>query len=100
MRLTGAMRPRFRSPWGPIPNMRRPSPKLPTVIVLFAALGSACHGHERLEAAEVMRALEVVRAAPKDQKQGPADALGKVPCSAPLVCDARDRCAEVYRHFA
>jgi hypothetical protein len=64
------------------------------------ALLHGCQGRERSEAHAVMHALEVVRAAPKDQKLDPAEALGKLPCTAAIICNARDRCADVYRHFA
>jgi len=63
-------------------------------------LASGCGNRGRDEAAGVMRALDLLRAAPDDQKRGPLEALSRVPCSRPVVCAARDRCAGVYRHLA
>jgi hypothetical protein len=55
---------------------------------------------DRSQAARVLRALEVVRAAPNAAKRRPADELAHQPCSSPVVCGARDRCAEAYKHLA
>jgi hypothetical protein len=69
----------------------------------MAVLGPAafsCRSSGREEAAGVMRALDLLRDAPADQKKAPVDALARVPCSLPIVCAARDRCAGVYRHLA
>jgi hypothetical protein len=47
-------------------------------VVLMAALGlsaSSCRKSGREEAAGVMRALDLVRDAPADQKKAPVDAL-------------------------
>jgi hypothetical protein len=70
------------------------------LLVVLALSAFACRGSGRDEAASVMRALDLLRAAPADQKQVPVEALARVPCSLPIVCDARDRCAAVYRHLA
>src|SRR5262249_42241729 len=56
--------------------------------------------HDRSQAARVLRLLEVVRAAPNEGKRRPADELAHEPCSSPIVCGARDRCAEAYQHLA
>ena len=76
-----------------------------TVLALsagMAAPGTACgrRDHDRSEAAKVLRALEVVRAAPNEAKRRPADELAHEPCSSSLVCSARDSCAEAYQHLA
>jgi hypothetical protein len=64
------------------------------------ALGCGKNDHDRSEAAQVLRALEVVRAAPNEGKRRPADELAHAPCSSPIVCGARDACAEAYQHLA
>ena len=74
------------------------------VAVVFALLVAAIGGcgrpdRERYEAAKVLRALEVVRAAPNEAKRRPADELAHEPCSSPIVCGARDRCADAYQHL-
>jgi hypothetical protein len=71
--------------------------------VLAVALTLAGCGRtdqDRSQAAKVLRALEVVRAAPNEAKRRPADELAHAPCSSPIVCGARDRCAEAYHHLA
>jgi len=55
---------------------------------------------DRSQAARVLRLLEVVSAAPNEAKRRPADELAHEPCSSPIVCGARDRCAEAYQHLA
>jgi hypothetical protein len=72
------------------------------LVALLALVLSApaCRGGAREEAAGVMRALDLLRDAPADKKQAPTEALATVPCSSPIVCAARDRCAGVYRHLA
>jgi hypothetical protein len=70
-------------------------------LAAFVQLASCGKGdRERSEAAKVLRALEVVRAAPNEAKRRPADELAHEPCSSPVVCVARDRCAEAYQHLA
>jgi hypothetical protein len=67
-----------------------------------ALLAGACDksDHDRSDAAKVLRALEVVRAAPNEAKRRPADELARAACSSPIVCGARDSCAEAYQHLA
>ena len=67
---------------------------------LAVTLGCGKEGRDRLEAGRVLRALEVVRAAPNENKRRPADELALLPCSSPIVCGARDNCAEAYKHLA
>ncbi len=70
-------------------------------LVVGACLSSCGRADQgRSEAAKVLRALEVVRAAPNEAKRRPADELAHEPCSSPVVCDTRDRCAEAYQHLA
>ena len=71
-----------------------------SLVPLVALAIAACSGRDRAEAASVLYALERVRAAPKDAKGPAAELLGHLTCSSAAVCAARDRCAEVYRHFA
>ena len=75
------------------------------LLVFVGAIGAGVAGcgrsdQERSQAAKVLRALEVVRAAPNQAKLRPADELAHAPCSSPVVCGARDRCAEAYHHLA
>src|SRR5258708_19164020 len=72
------------------------------VVALFLALSVGCGRSDqgRSEAAKVLRALEVVRAAPNETKRRPVEELAHAECSSPVVCDARDRCAEAYQHLA
>jgi hypothetical protein len=69
-------------------------------LVLGAASGCDRSDQGRSEASKVLRALEVVRAASNEAKRRPAEELAHEPCSSPVVCDARDRCAEAYQHLA
>jgi hypothetical protein len=72
-------------------------------LVFFAFLASCGWGEaerSRLEASRVLRALEVVRAAPNGGKRRPADELSSVTCTSPVICGARDSCADAYRHLA
>jgi hypothetical protein len=74
------------------------------MLIWAVAFGSSCgcdrSDRGRSEASNVLRALEVVRAAPNEAKRRPADELAREPCSSEVVCDARDRCAEAYQHLA
>src|SRR5260221_9029710 len=57
-------------------------------LVVGACLSSCGRADQgRSEAAKVLRALEVVRAAPNEAKRTPADELAHEPCSSPGVCD-------------
>jgi hypothetical protein len=64
-------------------------------------MAGGCDQNERnrAEAGHVMRALEVVRAAPNEGKRRPAEELSHAPCSTPVICAARDSCADAYRHL-
>jgi hypothetical protein len=75
---------------------------IPTLVGFIFALQASCGkgDRDRVEAGRVLRALEVVRAAPNENKRRPADELGMTPCSSPIVCGARDSCAEAYKHLA
>jgi len=75
---------------------------LPALAGSVLALSAACgkDDRDRVEAGRVLRALEVVRAAPNENKRRPADELATTPCSSPIVCGARDSCAEAYHHLA
>ncbi len=70
-----------------------------SLVALSLSIG-ACENRGREEAAGVMRALDLLRAAPNDHKRAPLEALSRQPCSQPIVCATRDRCAGVYRHLA
>jgi hypothetical protein len=67
---------------------------------IFAGCGGRDRERDRSEAGKVLRALEVVRAASNENKRRPADELATTPCSTPVVCGARDSCAEAYQHLA
>jgi hypothetical protein len=74
----------------------------PAVLAVAVAFGAGCDksDRDRAEAGRVLRALEVVRAAPNENKRRPADELRTTPCSSPIVCGARDSCADAYQHLA
>jgi hypothetical protein len=78
------------------------SARAPLVVASFLALSAGCGRSDpgRSEAAKVLRALEVVRAAPNETKRRPVEELAHAQCSSPVVCEARDRCAEAYQHLA
>jgi hypothetical protein len=76
-------------------------------MLLSAGMATACAegcersaDRDRYEASAVLRALEVVRGASNEAKRRPADELAHTPCSSPIVCGARDSCAEAYQHLA
>jgi hypothetical protein len=66
----------------------------------LASSGCDKSDRDRIQAGHVLRALEVVRAAPNENKRRPADELATTPCASPIVCGARDSCAEAYQHLA
>jgi hypothetical protein len=75
--------------------------------LVAVGVASACLGgcersadRDRYEASAVLRALEVVRGASNEAKRRPADELAHTPCTSPIVCGARDSCAEAYQHLA
>src|SRR5258708_19252299 len=74
-------------------------------ILVAAAVASAwsCErsaDRDRYEASAVLRALEIVRGASNEAKRRPADELARTPCTSPIVCRARDSCADAYQHLA
>ena len=73
-------------------------PTLAAFVVVTQGCGK--EQRDRSEAGRVLRALEIVRAAPNENKRRPADELATTPCSSPIVCGARDSCAEAYQHLA
>ncbi|HEY3592916.1 MAG TPA: hypothetical protein VGL13_03540 [Polyangiaceae bacterium] len=70
------------------------------LFIAVFSLGCDQRQRDRSEAGKVLRALEVVRAAPNENKRLPAEELSHVVCSTPVVCGARDQCADAYRHLA
>jgi hypothetical protein len=75
--------------------------------ILAVTIASTCTAgcersadRDRYEASAVLRALEVVRGASNEAKRRPADELAHTPCTSPIVCGARDACAEAYQHLA
>jgi hypothetical protein len=79
-----------------------PTAARPALIGLLALLFAGCgkSDRDRVEAGRVLRALEVVRAASNENKRRPTEELATTPCSSPIVCGARDSCAEAYQHLA
>jgi len=74
-------------------------------ILVAVGVAGACScersaDRDRYEASAVMRALEIVRGASNEAKRRPADELAHTPCTSPIVCRARDSCAEAYQHLA
>lgn len=57
---------------------------------------SARHAEEQKSAAQVARAVEVLRNAPNETKAGPLAELGKLRCVGADVCGARDACRIAY----
>jgi len=53
----------------------------------------------RTESSRVLRDLDALIAAPNDAKAAPLQALKEAPCSAPAICDARDRCVFAFGHM-
>jgi hypothetical protein len=66
------------------------------VAVLALSCSSSQEAAAQKSAAQVARAIEVLRQAPNPAKAAPLAALAKLPCSAPDVCQTRDRCREAY----
>lgn len=72
-------------------------------LVVACTSATACKDdvqRHRVEAGRLLRNLEAVRNAPNEHKRRPAEELAHTPCSVPVVCGARDHCAEAYRHLA
>src|SRR5450432_2372327 len=84
----------------------RRSLRVPTLLLVAWGMATsvvACNQREqqdRAEASKVFRALEMVRAAPNENKRRPADELAHTPCTSAIVCAARDSCSEAYQHLA
>jgi hypothetical protein len=71
------------------------------LVAVLLVLGACDRGdRDRAEAGKVLRALDVVRAAPNEGKRRPAEELSFTVCTSSIVCGARDSCAEAYRHLA
>jgi hypothetical protein len=70
------------------------------VFAVANAYGCDQRERDRVEAGRVLRALEVVRAAPNEGKRRPAEELSHLTCTSPVICTARDSCADAYRHLA
>jgi len=72
-------------------------------VIIASVLTVGCErsaDRDRYEASAVLRALEVVRGASNEAKRRPADELAHTPCTSPIVCSARDACADAYQHLA
>jgi hypothetical protein len=79
------------------------SPRLTLLVGAIFAASLGCESRadrDRYEASAVLRALEVVRGASNEAKRRPAEELAHTPCSSPIVCGARDSCADAYQHLA
>lgn len=72
-------------------------------VVLALTLASSLVGcgrcPNRAESSRVLRALDLLIAAPNEAKAEPLQALKEAPCSAPAICDARDRCVFAFQHL-
>jgi hypothetical protein len=62
-----------------------------------ASCGSSREAVEQQSAAQVARAIEVVREAPNAAKAAALEGLGKLVCNGAEVCAARDACVAAYR---
>lgn len=64
--------------------------------VLLAACRSSQQAAEQKSAAQIARAVEVLREAPNAAKAEPLAQLSKLPCSGVDVCQTRDACSSAY----
>lgn len=70
------------------------------VSFLGAAMVAGCGKcPNRPEASRVLHALDMLLAAPRDEKAAPQRALAEAPCSSPAICEARDLCALAFAHL-
>lgn len=53
----------------------------------------------RAESSRILQALDALVAAPNDAKAAPLQALKEAPCSAPAICETRDKCVFAFGHF-
>lgn len=70
--------------------------RLVGVAVLALSCSPSQEAAAQKSAAQVARAIEVLRQAPNPAKAEPLAALAKLPCSGPDVCQTRDSCREAY----
>lgn len=71
-------------------------PALLGTCVLLAACRSSQQAAEQKSAAQIARAVEVLREAPNAAKAEPLAQLSKLPCSGADVCQTRDACSSAY----
>jgi hypothetical protein len=63
---------------------------------LLVSCGSGQAAAEQKSAAQVARAIEVLRQAPNPAKAAPLALLSKLPCTGQDVCQTRDTCRAAY----
>lgn len=72
-------------------------------VLLSIALASLLVGcgkcPNRAEASRVLLAFDKLLAASNDKKAEPLAKLQSAPCSAPLICEARDKCTAAFGHL-
>jgi len=72
-----------------------------TALVPLLAVAAACRVDpapaHRVEAGRIVRAVAELRAAPNEEKAARLPALAEAGCTAPDLCELRDRCLAAYR---
>lgn len=70
------------------------------LLVALASLLTGCGKcPNRAEASRVLHTFDKLIAAPNEKKAEPLAELQDAPCSAPLICDARDKCTAAFGHL-
>lgn len=70
---------------------------LPLLLASMLAGCSKCPN--RMEASRVLGAFDKLLAAPNEKKAEPLHELAESPCSAPVICEARDKCKAAFGHL-
>lgn len=68
-------------------------------MALTTALGGCGRCPNRGESSRILLALDRLIAAPNDGKAEPLQALKEASCSAPAICETRDKCVLAFSHF-
>jgi hypothetical protein len=66
------------------------------LLLLLLGCGSAEHAAEQKSAAQLARAIELLRQAPNEAKAAPLSALAQLPCTGAEVCATRAACSAAY----
>jgi hypothetical protein len=71
--------------------------RLSLLALSLAACSSGSEARERDAAGRLVRAIQVLRDAPNEDKEPPLKALEAASCYGPSACSLRDICARAYR---